>query len=54
VLFLAGSAAFLNSFFQFYRIVSPGWSIVIATLAASVFVEYVFWLKRKRGKVRNG
>lgn len=54
VLFLAGSAAFLNSFFQFCRIVSPGWSIVIATLAASVFVEYVFWLKRKRGKVRNG
>lgn len=46
VLLLAGFAAVINSLFVLMEWLSAGWSIVVGTLSASIFVEWI-WTKWK-------
>lgn len=47
VIFLAGLAAVLNSFFIGFQILSTGWSIVVSTIIAVVFTEAIISFRRK-------
>jgi 4-azaleucine resistance transporter AzlC len=53
VVFLAGLAACLNSFFFFYKILEAGWAIIISTILSAVIVEAVEMIKRKRRPEAN-
>lgn len=47
VVMLALVAAMINGFFYWTQLLSTGWSILVATLAASIFIEIIY---AKRGK----
>lgn len=47
VVMLALIAAMINGFFYWTELLSTGWSILVATLASSIFIEIIY---AKRGK----
>lgn len=51
VVMLALIAAVINGFFYWTGILSTGWSILVATLASSIFVEIIYVRHEKRKRI---
>lgn len=47
VVMLALVAATINGFFYWTQLLSTGWSILVATLASSIFIEIIYAKRRK-------